>query len=137
MQDVSDRWERMVAGSGQDSVVVVHVGTNDMERARPVDLVNRYRALLKKMRESGRKCVLSGILPRVGSSAEWDARALRMNSEVQDMCEEAGVLFMDGWDMFYGRRELFARDGLHLSRRGMESFSDLLEGFVRATCQGN
>lgn len=39
--------------------------------------------------------------------------------------------------MLYGRKDMFARDGLHLSRRWIERFNDLLEGFVRTTWQGN
>lgn len=49
--------------------MVVHVGTNDIGRCL-VDLENRYRMLLRKKRESGRICMLLGILLKLGSSSE-------------------------------------------------------------------
>ena len=33
--------------------------------------------------------------------------------------EEDGVGFMDDWSRFYGIQELYARNGVHFSRKGM------------------
>ena len=51
---------RMVAGTGRDAVVVVHVGTNDVMNVRSEELVARYKDLLNRFKESGRNCVLTG-----------------------------------------------------------------------------
>lgn len=45
--------------------------------------------------------------------------------------------FVDGWDIFNGRRGMFAVDGVHLSRNGVDRFSDLLEGVAKDIWQGN
>lgn len=67
VQEVTDRWERITAGLNKDTVAVVHVGIDGTGRSQSVELEIRYRAL-QEMRESGKKCVLSGVLPRVGCS---------------------------------------------------------------------
>ena len=131
VNDVKERYENVVNGSARDSVVVLHVGTNDVDRVRSEELMARYRCLLEKVRDSGRRCVVSGVLPRCQAGSRWHSRAIGMNERVQKMCEEMGLSFMDEWREFSGRKELFAMDGVHLSRLGVKVLSDCLERAVR------
>ena len=50
----------MVEGTGKEALVVVHVGVNDVGRVRSEELVERYRELLREIKESGRRCIVSG-----------------------------------------------------------------------------
>ena len=38
-----------------------------------------------------------------------------------------GVMFIDNWDRFYGKRKLYAADGIHLSRQGTSMLSVIIE----------
>ena len=127
----------MVARSGKYPVVVTHVGVNDIGRRRSRELVQKYQELLQCLKDTGRRCVVSGVLPRMGVGWEWTDSAREVNMIVGALCESIGIKFLDGWDNFYGRRHLYARDGLHLSREGVEMLSKLLEGAVEGLCQGN
>ena len=53
------------------------------------------------------------------------------------MCEEDGMGFMDEWSRFYERQELFARDGVHFSRKGVQELSECLERAVSESSQEN
>ena len=97
----------------------------------------RYRELLREIRESGRRCIVSGVLPRQGFRDWWLSHALGLNERLMRMCEKDGVGFMDEWSRFYGRQELFARDGVHFSRKVVQELSECLERAVRESSQGN
>ena len=62
---------------------------------------------------------------------------LGLNERLMRMCGEDGVSFMDEWSRLYGRQELYARDGVHFSRKGMQELSECLERVVRQSSQGN
>lgn len=78
VHDATDRRERITSGSSKDSVVVVHVGINDIGCSWSLDPETQYRALLEKIRESGRKCVLLGVLPKMGCNAVWASRIINI-----------------------------------------------------------
>ena len=61
VQDVLERYRRLVAGTGKEALVVVHVGVNDVSKVRSEELVDRYR----EIKESGRRYTVSGMLPRL------------------------------------------------------------------------
>ena len=137
VRDVTERYDRVVAGSARESVVVLHVGSNDVERVRSEELIGRYRELLEKVGRSGRKCIMSGVLPRMNVGSMWHARAIGLNERVKEMCRSMNVQFMDEWSKFYGRKELYAIDKVHLSKRGVDVLSDCLERAIGSCFQGN
>lgn len=134
---VSEEVQRRVHGMEREGVVVLHVGGNDVGARRSQEIVKRFKEdMLPKIRESGKRCVVSGILPRVYVGGEWLSRAIGVNEQLKDLCKKAGVSFVDEWSTFYGRRELYALDGVHLSRRGVEVLSKCLERGVGIECRG-
>ncbi|KAG0716248.1 hypothetical protein GWK47_010172 [Chionoecetes opilio] len=101
------------------------------------ELVTRYKALLEKVKESGRKGVICGVIPREYVGQEWLSRALSLNSKIEELCKGMGLRFVDGWDTFYGKHSMYTRDGVHLSKMGTEAYGDQLEKAVRLASQGN
>lgn len=76
------------------------------------------------------------MLPRysVGrgiSVGEWMSRAIGVNERVKALCKDVGASYVDEWDSFVGQRELYARDGVHLSGMGIDVLSECLERAVR------
>lgn len=66
----------------------------------------------------------------------FQARAIGGNERVKGVCKEGGGSFMDEWDRLLGRREVYAWDGVHLSRRGIDGLSECLERAVGRVCRG-
>ena len=98
---------------------------------------SQYRELLREIRESRRRCIVSGVLPRQQVGGQWLSRALSLNDRLRSLCGESGIGFMDEWDRFYGRQELYAMDGVHLNRKGVQELSECLERAVGQYSQGN
>ena len=89
-------------------------------------MIERYRELIEKMKDSGRRCMISGILARLGAGQEWKSRALCLNDRVRKLCSSENIRFLDLWSEIQNR-DLFADDGIHLSCKGVELFSAGLE----------
>lgn len=130
VQDILDRYDRLVVGSGEASVVILHVGVNDVKKERSESLMKKYKDLLARVRESGRNAIVSGVLPRMNVSKEWSSRAIGLNERVRKECGD-DVVFLDTWSMFWGVNELYARDGLHLSKSGVQLLSKCFEQGVQ------
>ena len=62
-----------------------------------------------------------------------NSRRMADNGMVKDLCREEEVGFVDVWDSFGGKEEMYSRDGLHLSRKGAAAFA---EGLSRAVACG-
>ena len=53
-----------------------------------------------------------------------------MNGMVERLCKEEDVGYVDMWDSFVGKEDMYARDGLHLSGNGAAVFAEGLSGAV-------
>ena len=49
---------------------------------------------------------------------------------VKRNCKEEEVGYVDLWDSFVGKEEMYVRDGLHLSGKGAAVFAEGLSGAV-------
>ena len=86
-------------------------------RTRKDEDYANYKEALKEARVG--QTVLSGILPIMGGRGEEyrNCRRMAINTQVQKVCMEEGVGFVDMWLNFVGRGDFFMRDGLHLTCR--------------------
>ena len=50
--------------------------------------------------------------------------------DVERLCKEEEVGYVDMWDSFVGNEELYFRDGLHLSGKGAAVLAEGLSGAV-------
>ena len=99
----------------------VHVGTNNAEKEGMSAIVGKYRGLIKTFKEARiGQSILSGILPIIGGRDEEyrNCRRMAINTQVQKVCMEKGVGFVDMWLNFVGRDDFFMSDGLHLTGKG-------------------
>ena len=76
--------------------------------------------------------ILSGILPVCGNRIQGYRNSKRMavNGMVERLCKEEEVGYVDMWDSFVGNKELYFRDGLHLSGKGAAVLAEGLSGAV-------
>ena len=62
-----------------------------------------------------------------------NSRRMAVNGMAKRLCKEEEVGYVDLWDSFVWKEEMFARDGLHLSGRGASVFA---EGLSVAVASG-
>ena len=115
--------------SRSPDIIVVHVGTNDLERVFFHSNIEQYRQLLVSVRELFplAKVVVDGILPRYDSES-LDTSRIYHNIGLGTLCAKVGCHFID----FSGDFDewAYARDGLHLGWDGNALFGELLQGFL-------
>ena len=103
--------------------------TNNGEREDTTAIIKKYRELVRTTEQArvGR-IILSGILPVMGNRGQVyrNCRRMTINTQVQQLCGEKGVGFVDLWGCFFMRADMFMRDGLHLSGKGAAVFADEL-----------
>ncbi len=117
----------MVERGMSQTIVCLSAGGNDIRRVGSVDIFIRFRETLGKVRNKGGIPVVCGILPRCGKGDEWLSRAISVNNRLAAHCDTNGWLFIDTWNLFFGKEELYAKDGVHLSFKEVEVLSNALD----------
>ena len=75
--------------------MLVHAGTNDVDKKEYKEVMGRYRELVRELkRVRVGKIVLSGILPVRGGYTR-DNRRISINLRLQALCQEEGVGFLN------------------------------------------
>ena len=126
IEHVTERVEKIM-GRGKGGTILVHIGTNNADKEGTTAIVDKYRKLLKKTKEARvEQIILSGILPVFGNRLDGYRNSKRMaiNGMVKRLCKEEDVGYVDLWDSFVGKEEMYARDGLHLSGKGAAVFAE-------------
>ena len=59
-----------------------------------------------------------------------NSKRMAVNGMVKRLCKEEEVGYVDLWDSFVVKEEMYARDGLHLSGKGAAVFAERLPGAV-------
>ncbi|KAJ8027909.1 hypothetical protein HOLleu_29999 [Holothuria leucospilota] len=114
IEDISARVGKIV---GDEEVVAVQVGTSNLSRDNQISLRSKYKELICRLKSTRSKGVVCGILPRFDRKVSW-GKILGFNKWLKNECALEGFLFVDTWAGFVNRRDLFAKDGLHLSSIG-------------------
>ena len=132
IEAITERVKNIV-GSGKGGSVLVHVGTNNVEREGTTAIVRKYRQLVRTLKQTRvEQVILSGILPVMDRRGHKyrNCRGMAINMLVQKLCREEEVGFVDLWGSFVGRADMYMKDGLHLSGKGAAVFADKLSAAV-------
>ena len=94
IEAITERVKNIV-GSGKGGSVLVHVGTNNVEREGTTAIVRKYRQLVRTLKQTRvEQVILSGILPVMGRRGHKyrNCRGMAINMLVQKLCREGEVL---------------------------------------------
>ena len=90
IEAITERVENIV-GLGKGGSVLVHVGTNNVEREGTTAIVRKYRNLVRTLKQTRvEQVILSGILPVIGRNC----RGMAINMLVEKLCREEEVGFV-------------------------------------------
>ena len=93
IEAITERVKNIV-GSGKGGSVLVHVGTNNVEREGTTAIVRKYRQLVRTLKQTRvEQVILSGILPVMGRRGHKyrNCRGMAINMLVQRLCREEEV----------------------------------------------
>ena len=94
---------------------MVHFGTNNADKDGTTTILEMYRNLLEKTKQAGiGQITLSAILPVFGNRIQGyiHSKGMAVNGMVKRLCKEEEVEYVDLWDSFVGKEEMYVRDGL-------------------------
>ena len=131
MQDVIDAVNEVTDQAPATTTYVIHVGTNDVQRYRSEELLDKYRQMIRAYKVKSSNVILSGIIPRRHAGQRFYSFASSINRRLGNLCSEENIGFVNTWDHFYYDASLFSSDGLHLSQIGSARFGRLLDDAVK------
>ena len=105
LADIEGMLDNILAGCGPGTLVVVHAGGNGVEKVCSKLLKRRYVFWRSIRRILGFEVNFSGILPRVGVSADLSIRVTDVNQWLHGWCRKEGVVLVNMWGSPYGHRE--------------------------------
>ncbi len=114
IDDITAALEEISSKAINDSLFVIHIGTNDVTTTRSEELLEKYLRLIQQYKSKSPNILISGVLPRTWAESDFFSKAFSLNSRLQTLCRELDANFFNAWNNFYRRRE----DGLHLSPIG-------------------
>ena len=128
LDDVTAVCDEVTTDADQNTLLIVHAGTNDVQTTRSEELLEKYRRMINryKSKVDGKNIIISGILPRVDAEQIFYNRAFSINNRLQTLCSEENVHFVNLWNHFYDDTHLFQADGVHLNSVGAARFGRLL-----------
>ena len=106
--------------------LVLHVGTNDVGKRQSESLKRDFTRLFGVLKNLHYMVSISGPTPTIGRGGDRFSRLLGLNTWLQSACRAHNVHFIDNFNLFWQRTELFARDGLHLNYVGAHTLSSNL-----------
>ena len=137
VNDVSEALEEVTDDMPDNSLVVLHTGTNDVVRTRSEELMQRYKQMIRHYKNKTNNIIISGIIPRIGAENTFYSKAFSINNRLKSLCIQEKVDYLDTWNDFYDQPTLFADDGLHLNAVGSARFGRLLSNGVCSFWQKN
>ncbi len=109
IEHVTERVEEIM-GRGNGGSILVHIETNNADKEGTTAILEKYRNLLKKTNQARiGQIILSGILPVFGNRIQGYRNSKRMavNGMVKRLCKEEEVGYVDLWDSFVGKEEMY------------------------------
>lgn len=133
LDDIESAVDAVSVNAKDDTVYLIHAGTNDLQSTQIQDLLAKYRQVIRKYKTKSPHIIVSGILPRVNTFAGYNnSKAYGVNTSLKQLCNDEGVGFMNAWHHFNQRPDLFWEDGLHLNEVGSARLGRLLNDAVES-----
>ena len=109
---------------------VYQIGTNNVVKDSSEEMYEKYKAMIRKIKDSRRRSVVCGLILRCDVGPLVLGRILGINTRLEKLCSK-DVMYVDVWDHFSNDRSLFSGDGLHLNRVGKARLGRVLDEGVK------
>ncbi len=116
VSDVNKEHRNILMKHKTANQIIIHVGKNDIRKGQSEMLKQDFSELFETLQRLEVQSFISGPLPARGTN--MFSRLLGLNTWLQRSCSIKGVNFIDNFNIFWGHRQLFKLDGLHLNRLG-------------------
>ena len=108
--------------------VFIHFGTNSVQERQSAKHRQNLEALAINIESLNKTCVFSGPIPAPSKSAEHFSRLHSLHEWLKAFCTATGYGYIDNFDTFWTRNNLYKSDGLHPNSTGIRQ---LTMNFIR------
>lgn len=109
------------------SQLIIHVGAVDISKGESEILKKDFNTLFETLDcvdKDSIQIYISGPLPNIDRRINKFSRLLQLNTWLSKACASRGLHFIENFNLFWQRNELFRRKGSHLNRRGLLRLTD-------------
>lgn len=115
----------------RSTAIVAQVSGNDLflkkgDAGKTEGIIEQAMFMVDDLKLKTDRALVIGILPRIGASNHALSKVIGINERLEDMCTSTGVWFVDPYNVFYGRHDLYQADGVHLNYRGKAALGDMV-----------
>lgn len=103
----------IIKSHSEIDIIMFHVCTNDIPKQQSKLLKRDFVHLLNLLKSFKGKICISGPIPTYGCGMGCLSRLISMNTWLSSACDALSVDFIDNFNIFWERGELFGPDGLH------------------------
>ena len=123
VSDIRTALPPLIRDHPQASSIIIHAGSNDIGLQQSERLKDDFRALISSVLAADRTCIISGPFPSpcYGDGKFSSIRGLHI--WLKGYCCLLRIPFIDNFNTFWRRFDLFARDGLHPNWSGAQLLS--------------
>lgn len=114
-----------------DVDVLVHLGTNDLACNEVSEVKKSFITLGNDVQDFASTISFSEVLPVHNVQNDRQRRIKEFNIWLSKWCQEQGFGFVSHDSSTWNRKELYKKDGLHLSLKGTNVLSEQLQEFAK------
>ena len=120
---ITDKIQDVMTSFPAADSLIVHAGTNDVRKQQSELLKRDFIQLFGVLKHLHYSVSISGPTPSPGYGIGRFTRLLNLNTWLRSACCTHNVNFINNFDLFWQRSNLFAVDGLHLNFAGARVLS--------------
>lgn len=116
----------------RSSLVICHVGTNNLKNTRSEAILDKYHRLIQTLKTKTEHVIISGLLPRPHDDERIYSKIIYINTALRNICSRESVSYFDGFSGFIDQDDMFMSDGIHLNDLGNARFGRMLHSRTTA-----
>lgn len=102
--------------------MVIHVGAVDVRNKQSEILKENFNKLFERpdcLDKEAIQVFISGPIPNIDGKLNKFSRPFQLNTWLSKVCESRALYFIENFNLFWQRYDLFRENGPHLSRGGV------------------
>ncbi len=92
VNDIVAAHDDVMTGSDDNTLFILHVGTNDIKASRSEELMEKYTRLIQQYKEKSSNIIVSGILLRMNETNAFYSKAFSTNNRLKSLCTQENVV---------------------------------------------
>uniref|UniRef100_A0A8C6V045 OSK domain-containing protein n=9 Tax=Neogobius melanostomus TaxID=47308 RepID=A0A8C6V045_9GOBI len=129
VSDIIDVLNKEITNNPGINKLVLHVGAVDTRNGESEVLKEKFNKLFERLDCLDKDAIqifISGPIPNIDGRINKFSRLFQLNTWLSKVCKSRGLTFIENFNLFWKRDDLFKGNGPHLSRGGVRRLTENL-----------